>query len=417
MKDKGISIGEYLLCTLMAIGISINVFAGYEMTDPWHSNLLAVTATAAVMMMVLFLAGMNFISGREALINPTRWIAFSVTALLLIGDVVALQVTGAFSKPEPVDSNPILFWVIVVTVSIAVFWTTRTRAGIIILFLTFTYMSVTFDFLLYPVSMEGYGIALLGMAIMYAYRGQRGKTSANLLRGTAIALVASLMASGAYFGIIAPLVDPEKDMRLAEKLMTMEILREAGISSETIIVQEPEEPELPTEEPEEEKEEMTGGTAGKNGSLIQVMAITYRNNVGLFWLVAASPALLLMLAVALKQLLRKRWYRAQLRKTNEEGVATLYINLLRKLKKAGFQRPKRQTLLEFARASQDNLEGFTVYDVNFLRLTQVYLKMAYGYQRVSEEELELFEDFYKPFYKNLRKEMGTLKYCLYFFVL
>lgn len=425
MKDKGISIGEYLLCTLMAVGISINVFAGYEMTDPWHNNLLVVAAATAVMMIFLFLTGMSFVGGWGDLTKSGRWIAFGVTAVLFIGEVVALQLAGAFSGPETIDTNPILFWIIVVTVSILVFWTTRARVGIIILFLAFSYMSVAFDFLLYPVSMAGYGAALLAMAVMYAYRGQGGgqreeegrRRFAHFIRATAIALVAALVASGAYFGIIAPLVDAEKDMRLAEKLMTLEILREAGISSETIIVQEPEEPEIPRSEPEEEREELTGGTAGEKGSLVQVMAIIYRQHVTLFWLIMTSPLLLLALAVGIKLLLRQRWYRVQLRKSNEEGVAALYISLLRKLKKAGFKRPKRQTLLDFARESQEKLEGFISYDATFLRLTQVYLKMTYGYQRISEEELELFEDFYKPFYKNLRKEMGTLKYCLYFFVL
>ena len=282
-------IGEFILCWLMAAGISVNVFAGYEMTDPWHNNLLVVAAATAVMIILLFLTGMSFISWRGALTKSRRWIAFSVTAVLLIAEVVALQLTGAFSGPETIDTNPILFWVIVVTVSILIFWTTRARAGIIILFLAFSYMSVTFDFLLYPVSMAGYGVALLTMAVMYAYRGQGGgqregeggRRSTYLIRATAIALIASLVASGTYFGIIVPLVDPQKDMRLAERLMTLEILREAGISSKTIIVQEPEEPELPAEEPEQEREEMTGGMAGEQGNLIQVMAIIYKQHVTL----------------------------------------------------------------------------------------------------------------------------------------
>ncbi len=36
---------------------------------------------------------------------------------------------------------------------------------------------------------------------------------------------------------------------------------------------------------------------------------------------------------------------------------------------------------------------------DFLRLTLIYLKMIYGYQQISDEERELFHDFYKEFIK------------------
>lgn len=415
---------DFILCILIGAGISVNVFAGYEMNDPWSANLAVAVFTVFCATAVLFASRFNRFGMR---------ISFPVTAAVLIGVVAALYSTGAFSGRGPIDENPLLFWIIVVTVSVSVFWATRWRAGIVILFLAASYLSAAFDFLLYPVSMGGYFAASFGMAILYQYRAQRsgasgyggngasaggvGNGGKTVVQTTAFALVAVLMASGLYYGVVKPLDPPEKDMRLAQKLMSMQIMKEAGISSKKVLIEDPpEEPEAPPEQPEQPRKE-GGGKAGDNGSLAGAMAITYKRYESQIWIAAAAPVLVFLMAFCLKLLLRRRWYANQLRKTNEAGAAALYLYFVRKLKKAGLKRPESLTLLEYAAASRERLERFSVYDTDFLRLTQIYLKMIYGYQQISDEERDLFHDFYKEFYKNLRAEMGTLRYCVHFFTI
>jgi hypothetical protein len=426
---------DFILCVLIGSGVSVNVFAGYEMNDPWSANLPVVVFTVLCITAVLFVSRFNRYGMR---------IAAPVTAAALMGTAAALYSAGAFSGGGAIDENPILFWIITVTVSVSVFWATRWRAGIIILFLTAAYMSAAFDFLLYPVSLGGYLAASFGMAILYQCTAQRSGVSAYGGRGNgassgvgngdgasagvgnggrmavrtaAFALIAVLMASGLYYGVVKPLDPPKKDMRLAQKLMSMQIMKEAGISSKKVLIADPpEEPEVPPEQPEQPRKE-GGGKAGDNGSLAGAMAITYKRYESQLWIAAAAPVLIFFLAFSLKLLLRRRWYANQLRKTNEAGAAALYLYFVRKLKKAGLKRPESLTLLEYAAASQERLERFSVYDADFLRLTQTYLKMIYGYQQISDEERELFHDFYKEFYKNLRAEMGTLRYCVHFFTI
>lgn len=413
------SIWDFALCFLISTSLSVNVFAGYEMHDPWSGSLFVTAFTAFFAMAVLFAARFNRYGKR---------ISVAVTAAVLFAEAAALYYTGAFSGAEPIDENPILFWIIVITVSVTVFWTTRPRAGILLIFLAGTSMTAAFDFLRYPVTMEGYFTMMLGMAVLYLERVHSlcasmphdGKIrfAPYFAQSVAISLIAFLMAAWLYYGVVKPLDPPAEEAELAQKLMSTKIMKDAGISSKKVIVAEkPEKPLLASPNPAEQykKEQSSGGWLGDSGSFIDVLAVTYKKHAAEFWIAASAPALLLILAVLFKLLLRKKWYANLLKKTNEDGAAALYLYFVKKLKKAGFKRPEDLTLLEYAAASQERLDKFSVYDADFLRLTQIYLKLIYGYQRISDEERELFHEFYQEFNKNLRAEMGSLRYCLQFF--
>ncbi len=152
---------EFTLCFLVSSGLSVNVFAGYEMSDPRSGNLFAVTGAGLLAMAMLFSAHFNKKGIR---------ISAPVTVAMLTAEAVALYYTGAFSGVSPIDDNPVLFWIIVATASIAVFWTSRSRPGLVILFLAGTFMTAAFDFLKYPVLPQGYFVMILGIAALFLYR-------------------------------------------------------------------------------------------------------------------------------------------------------------------------------------------------------------------------------------------------------
>lgn len=431
-------IWEFILCVLVCWGLSVNVFAGYEMKDPWSADPAITAVVSFAAMAVLFAAHFNRYGFR---------VSVTVTAAALIGEAAALYQNGVLSGADHVDTNPVLFWVIVGTAAIAVFWASRTRAGIAVLFLAGTFLITAFDFLKYPVSLPGYLVMTAGMAALFLNRvhsrtaagildAADGRTAADsrtakinfrayFVQAAAIALIASLLSGGLYYGVVRPLAPDPNNRELVEKLMSMKILKDLGISSTKVIVAEkPKEPEtaipdspqqLKNQQKEQNRERERN--SGNSQSLMKALAITYKMHADRIWFTAGAVVLAVVLAFWIKLFRRKRWYASLREKTYEEGATELYLYFIKKMKKAGLKRPKGLTLLEYADSFREKLDRFAVYEADFTQLTRIYLKMFYGYQKISEEEWELFNDFYKEFYKNLRSEMGNFKYCLQFFTI
>lgn len=420
--------GDFILCFFISSGLSVNVFAGYEMNDPWSGNPFAVAGTVILIMVILFSA---YWSGKRLLISALT------TAALLTASVGALYFTGAFTDISPVDENPILFWIIVITVSVIVFWLARTRAGIVVLFLSGTLMIAAFDLLKYPVSIWAYFVFLFCAFVMFLHRvycifTRKSDSGRNCFRAyfiqmMIVSLAAIVLAGGFYSAIIRPLSPPVDETELAKKLMSVQLLEKAGISSKVIASEKPDNTagisnnsgqqakEQEKEKDKKQKNHNEGGRIGKSDNLITVMAITYKKNEKKILIAIAALALTLICSLLLKCLLHRKWYRSLQRKSKEDGAMELYHYFIRRMRKAGFKRPDGITLLEYAYVSQVQMEKFCVYDASFLRLTQIYLKMLYGYQKISNEEKDLFCDFYSEFHKNLRIEMGRLRYCLHYF--
>ncbi|HML37813.1 MAG TPA: DUF4129 domain-containing protein [Bacillota bacterium] len=427
MKDRlRQHIGEFIFCVLVCWGLSVNVFAGYEMKAPWPAAPGITAAVCFGVMAVLFAARSN---------RYGRGITVAVTAVALLGEAFALYQRGAFSGPGHVDANPALYWVIVGTAAIAVFWASRSKTGVAVLFLAGTFLIAAFDFLKYPVSLPGYLAMAAGMAALFLNRvhsrtaaaGQTAKVDfrAYFVQAAVIALIASLLSGGLYYGVVRPLAPEPNQRDLAERLMSVKILKDLGISATKIIVAEkPKEPEkakpdspqqLKDQQKEQNREQKQN--SGNGQGLMNSLAITYKMHPGRVWSRLAAVVLLAALAFWFKLFRRKRWYSNLREKTYEEGATELYLYFIKKMKKAGLKRPKGLTLLEYADSFREKLDRFAVYEVNFTQLTRIYLKMAYGYQKISEEEWELFDRFYREFHKNLRFEMGNFKYCLQFFLI
>ena len=428
-KQNDWHLGDFMLCILAGAGLSINVFAGYEMNDPWSGNLLITAAAVLFSTVVLFAAHFSRYGMKTSV---------PVTAAL-IGASAVLYNSGTFFGAGPVDKNPYLFWIIVTAVSIIVFWTARSRAGIVVLFLVGTFLTASFDFLKYPVSLQGYSVFVFGAFALLLYRtanqykthpgSSRAMSLSFAVQSVVIALIAFLLASGIYYSVVRPISPPSHEAEMAQKLMSMKILEDWGISSKKVIIAD--KPETQREAAKQydqqqnnieqknskSKDRNQGGELGNGSSLMAVMAVTYERNVNKIWIAAAALLLAFSAAVAFRLCLRKRWYGLLLKKANEDGAMELYLYFLKKLKKAGFKKPDGLTLLEYAFDFQERLDRFSVYDVSFLRLTQIYLKMVYGYQKISYDEYELFHDFYTEFHKNLRNEMGSFRYYLKFFAI
>ena len=416
-KYIGEYLGDFILCILIGTGLALNVFAGYEMTDPWSGHLWAVAGMVTAVMVLLFAAYYK----RILLV-----ISFIAEAAALIAAIIILQKMGVFTASKTIDQNPLLFWIIVISTSVLVFWAARSRAGIIILFLAGTIMTAAFDFLQFPVCQGGYLAFVFGAFVLLLYRiycisfrhsdKVQAAFSRYFVQSLIISLAALMLAGGVYYGLVKPMSPPTDQAKLTAQLMSMDIVRKAGISSVTVIPAN----EM-VREVQKENQSKNHNEPEKEGKIVQgqnpmtTKKVTFPLPSNFIWMAAVSVIAFLALAMVIKLLGRKRWYRDLLQQSKEDSALELYNYFLKKIRKTGCGRPDGHTLLEYAYGLQTKLEPYAVGDANFLSLTQIYTKILYGCQNISEDEWELFIDFYKELNRNLKKEMGSLKYLVHLF--
>lgn len=130
--------------------------------------------------------------------------------------------------------------------------------------------------------------------------------------------------------------------------------------------------------------------------------------------------ILVLLAIALVIFLRIRRRDVRLKRLEDrplaERVTYLYGFLLSRLKRLGLGKPETSTPLEFAYDSRRNLVPFTrgTQQVDFVRVTIIYQRAAYGSMEITQEEYETVRRYYRAFFGNAHRYLGTPKWLIQF---
>ncbi|WP_419821631.1 DUF4129 domain-containing protein [Anoxybacterium hadale] len=443
---------DILLCTLISMALAVIVFAGFDSSEPLLANMGAM---AGITLLVTGVLEAGYCSGKRAdsgshREKPNSEARFryergKLIAVLLSIAAMALSSFGLYQKSSggslgmwadflgAMDKNGNLFPAVTVMVALLVFWLARIRMGICLLFLGGTFLAAFFDLLGYPVSASGLLLFLLGCLTLCFYRAREALGTSDfhwnaLARSVMAAGLILLIAAGLFYGASGFLQPPGGKGELTARLREEPVMERLGIAStKTILTEEPIPPEIKKQEkPEEEKrleeekqqdQRKETGRIGKGLHLAAALAVTFQSAEKFLWIAVPIVIVLAAAAVPARILLRKRWYQKVLMASREQGVTLLYPYFLKRLGRIGLKRPQDMTLSEFAENAREALKGFAVYDADFLRLTRIYQKVIYGGQQVSEKEFELFQDFYSEFLKNLKKEMGSMKYLFVYFML
>lgn len=358
---------------------------------------------------------------------------WDIILCILISAGLSANVSVGFAQVSPLETCFILLVILLV-----VFGAGRSRAGLIVLFLLGTLMTSAFAFLEYPVSLWGCAVFLFSVFALYLYRvycisllqSEKGQIDyrAYFIQATAAALAVMLLAGGICYGVVRSLPTPADESKLTKILMSSELLQKLGVSYETKVshdklpadkstesIKNKQKNEVAPDQKKAQQDQKKNGKIVQSNDSLSALAITFHRNAGKLRIAAVAVLFLLIVAVILKRFLRKKWYAGVLAETKEDGVMKFYNYYTKKLRKTGFKRPESQTLSDYALSSQQEMELFSVGDADFRRLTQIYLSILYGYRMISDEEQELFLDFHKEFYRNLRKKMGLFKYCMKYF--
>ncbi len=439
---------DWLLCTLMSAALSSAVCSGFEMSSPGKDSIAALLAAAAVVSLV-----MTVLAYRRVLTG----IGIAAGAVIAVASVTYLKTVHPLA--DEAAHAGFIFALVCIIAGILVFLLSRSRFGIIVLFLVGNLIGAGAHFLQFENPLWSFLLFTAAVLIMFFYRVYiislmnadmgRVRTGKYMTQTVAVCLAAALLASGIFAGIVRPLAPPTHDLKLIRILKQMDMLEVLGIYNVKTVLnpfrdssKTPDQSDFSDRKGDDESDALDGqdedsekdqeDNALTDSSLqIKADAIKYAfTEYHLGWIIPIVIILILAVAVAAVMSRRKRWRKAVQELSNEELVLNYYAYFLRCMAIAGLKKPSQQTLREFAESASHELEvfegrsagggdaaaGAEVHSgagaVTFGQLSDIYERVLYGGMNISDEERGMFERFYDGLAVGLKKRMGALKYLL-----
>lgn len=424
---------ELVLCLGLAWGLASHLCAGFALSAPWAGDPPVLVLLHLAALALCYLAAYR---------RSTAVGGILCGAAAALGAVLYIRAAQPF-QDEAGRSLYIVVLVVLCT-DLAVFLLARTRAGAAALFLLGNLLMAGSAFLQFPVKPACYLLFLFCGVLLFLHRfsvwsllhAQGGSPAVGwqLAQNAVLCLLAAALALGTFVWVVRPLDPPTQELKLITQLRSMRLTQVLGVYTvrtvydEELESQQDPETEQDTNDPGREEEalpaeqepEAADTEAEAPASLQQLAQAVRLPDFGQFplWqrmLLACLALAVLASPVAAKLALRRRWLRTVRALPPEQGAAQLYLYFLRCLRYTGQLRAAQATLAEYAANTAAAFAPFAVGEATFARLTELYTAVLYGHAPVSAEEYRLFEDFYAPFRRNLRREMGLSRYLLHWF--
>lgn len=412
---------DWLLCGVAALCLVQTVCSGFELVDGFYSGAIPVLAISLGL-------GLLF-----QLLSYHRWatgLGIAAGVLLFLEAMVLCRAVNPLQNEQ--ESSLLIFWLTELVTALLVFLLSRSRAGSIGLFLLGNLLGAGAHFLQFPAPGWAYVLFLPACGGLYLYRScgaavrraVLGKIQAGryVVQLVSLALAALLLAGAGYWALIRPLDPPTQELRLIQRLRSMELLQVLGVSSVKTVLdpslssnappdrtefgnpppEAPPEPELPEVPPPPAP--LKSPEPAETTAPVNYPAETHLSRL---WLLCLIPA-----AIALAFGLRAwRWrhFRTWLGALpHGEALLRGYPILLKRLGRAGLARSATQTLTEFTAESATALEAFP----GFPEATALYQRVLYGASVVTDGEYQQFDLLLAAFRRDLRRELGPVKYYL-----
>ena len=418
-------ITDFVLASLMTISVMYAVLSGFLLDENgWYYNPAAVAVTALVQQLVLMFLSYNRI---------TTWIGVAAGIMILAAAIILMNVYSPLTNET--DNSMFIYFLAAVVISVMVFLLSRSRAGMIVLFIVGLLLTAGAEFLKWPEPTWSFVLFPVSAAAMFIYRVYQISLKSvrlgqiKLLRyvlQTGIAAVLALaVAFALFFGVVKKINPPTMELKLLEQLESMDILQVLGVSSikEILLPTEssaelPDQQEIDNAEEDREEESETERDEDTPKSLEEVLdmaAVTYERSLKQWlWLLLLIPAGFIA-AFVIRVILKKKKRRDIGQMSGPDAVREYYSYFVKCLSKAGIKKPADRTIREFTKAQERNLSKFDTEGATFAGLSEVYERVTYGKLGVSDSERESFERFADGFMKNLRKYVGTFRYYIWVF--
>lgn len=433
--------GDYLIVALMAVSLAYAVTTGFYAGDSGLAATIAQVATILVLLAAMYAAAFN----KRTLLPGCIAIAVVVVA----GLAVVAAVQGA-PIAEDAEGNVFLVEALGVVVGVAVFLLTRTRPGLAVCAVAGCVAMAVVEYLYLELHVVPACLFVLGCAMQAVfgyYRGGLAKgSSAKASFGSAwlmaagASVAAAAVALAAAYCVLAVANPDALDVKLLTEYRALEEVPRRG-TSEELAQTDPDMTSAYSDdrindvarddsaEREQDTEQRNGTFEGLAESVASIGSgvgysleslrtqfnlITYNMPFWGWILAIVLVALALAAPFLVKRWLRARFHRRALEAGPREYAVRLYQRFVRDFERMGVPRAASLTPYEFSVSAQQQLAGFADNAANagFPLITSVFVKAGYSREPVGESEVLVMRSFYDAFYRNCRKQVGTLKYVL-----
>lgn len=442
---------ELVLALMLSVGLCYAVLSGFDATMALRERLGLQTLVAGGMLAVL-VAGSWSRGARAASIGGA-----------VVYAAAALAVATALSSEPPliegtlndVEGNYAVFAAVMVVVPLLVYLLSRTRAGCVALVLASTLCCGAVQFLFREWAAQEGGlidflVVLVSSVALLVYRryrigiagvdhGSRPAFGQAALLGLGASACAAVVASMVFALVIAPLNLDTPILKPFEHRIVPPVVEYTGGYDQYLVENPDEFTSLLNEKEEATTRNAEGGatpddeeTPAPSNPLISFLrGVTTFNDdsweetfdastIERLRLGALLVALLVVLAAIVAVALRIRWRDVRLRKIAAlpagEQVVYLYDFIMGRLDRLGLGRRAAATPLEFAFDSRRALVPFTrgTGQVDLVQVTLIYQRAAYGSGAVSDDDLDRVRRYYRAFFGNAHRQVGTPRWLVLF---
>ena len=440
---------DCLLCVLTSVGLCYTLASGFFSTQAFQTPLgaLLMAASSAVMCAALFLVTRNT---KSTMIGS---LVLIVACLAILGVCLATS-TGGSILDDGAGNNVIPGLLFLLT-PILVFALSRRRSTALVLIVAGVFLCATVEYLYWYGHVASFVAFLVGAVALFVFRTYQKNLLASesettafdsvSIAGLALGLLAVLCAGGLFAAIIAPLAPPHAQVKLITEHYRIQQEEVKGTGNTTSVEnldiysdKQGSKTEQSSNDDSTQANKRTEGKTSQGNATTQDVTGTQLNmgkddskgqggggGLGMQlpeWLPYFLIPLVILLvlgAIAVKKLLRRRRHAQMTAGGNALAVQSLYLFFLARLVRMGFPEPGSQTLLDYVQNQNGALCSFerSSGTYEFASLTEVYAQALYGGKPIGDEQLALFEDYYRSFYKRARAYVRTPKYCLLFFLI
>lgn len=449
------SFWDLLLVVAASLGLSYAVLSGFESTlglrAAWPLLLALIVPTA----LALFAGAWS----KRAV--PAAAVAVAVIGGVALAVAVAAMPEGvsvlADGAANDVEGNYAIFVAVVMAVTLAVFLLSRRPAGAVALLVAGVVVCGAVQFLFRQWLAEEGGalcfavvLAATGAEVVFQrYRARAAAVDVLARPAFAMAFAQAVMlvilcvgAGAAVWGLVlAPLNLPAPTIKPFERTIARPVVEYSGIYDESLV----ENPDRESERTDEENETQDNAAGGSEATEDQstapddpwtqfVQSVTVFNpddwteefapvSVEMAQLGFLVPLVVALLAVVAVLLARHSMRFVRLRRwqslSPDERVVAAYGYLVGAFAKLGLAKPPQVTPLEFAFDQSRAMVPFTrgTGRTDFIEVTLIYQRAAYGAGAVTEEDWRQVERYYRAFFGNARAWVGPARWLKYFWTI
>lgn len=418
---------DLILCLLMSLGMIFPLFSGFVLDDMFSNSLIATALMTSAILFIYTLFSYN---------KKTVMVGIVIAFILMVGTSIYLARNAILANEA--DNSLTVSLVIIFLVSFLVFLANSNQKSLIVLFLMGSIVIATASFLKFPVEVPS--IIVFDFSVLLALWYSTYKNSLSIaqsgtiqsyqyiLQSSIIAFIIIGLCSGIYFGIVQPMNPPTRELKLIEKMQNMDILKQLGIFSQydqfdphllsQMISQdhvkgnemgEEENKKDGQDENNEIKENEDNQTNGLTNEMVKKIRYQLKHFI-IPW-VAIIIICFMILYAYLQYYLKKQWEQKINELSYENQIINYYHYFLKRLDRTKLKRIKTDTLKEYSQKMDYELSRFST-DIQFSYLTDIYMKVYYGQNNATKQDVQIFQEYYQIFLKGLKKEIGIVRYYI-----